>query len=156
MLLLTLTPVFNWTWGIFINMKIIITENQHKEILFKYMTLNIWFEIRNEIELFHSDKNGTGELNQDDMKSFNIRIKRLIYDFCVDRSGITYSDVPQLYDLIIDSIPDIVEKVKNKKLFMNDIMSGVKQGVKNWKTFSKTNEGIKHMIMMVKDKLFDI
>jgi hypothetical protein len=120
------------------------------------MTLTIWVEVRNNIELFHSNNGGTGELSQKDMKSFNIRIKKLIYDFCVDRSGITYSDVPQLYDLIIDSIPDIVEKVKNKKLFMDDIMSGVKQGVKNWKTFSKTNEGIKHMIMLFKSTLFDI
>jgi len=137
-------------------MRIIITENQHKELVFKYMALTIWVEVRNNIEPFHNDKDGTGEISQDDMKSFNLRVKKLIYDFCVDESGVSYGDTSELYNLIIDSIPDIIEKVKNKKQFLNDIMLGVKQGIKNWKTFSKTNEGLSFLIFMLNDTLFDI
>lgn len=137
-------------------MKIIITENQHKELVFKYMTLTIWLVVRNNIEPFHNDKDGTGEITQDEMKSFNIRIKRLIYDFCVDKSGVSYGDTSELYNLIIDSIPDIIEKVENKKQFLNEIMLGVKQGIENWKTLSKTNKGINWIITHLRDTLFDI
>ena len=137
-------------------MRIIITENQHNELVFKYMALTIWVEIRNNIESFHSNNGGTGELSQDDMKTFNIRVKKLIYDFCVDESGVSYGDTSELYNLIIDSIPDIIEKVENKKQFLNEIMLGVKRGIKIWKTFSKTNKGISHLERMLKDTLFDI
>jgi len=137
-------------------MRIIITENQHKELVFKYMMLAIWVEVRNNIELFHSNNGGTGELSQKDMKSFNIRVKKLIYDFCVDRSGVSYTESLELFNLIINSIPDIIEKVDNKKQFLNEIMLGVKQGIKNWKTFSKTDKGLSHLVRMLKDILFDI
>jgi hypothetical protein len=137
-------------------MRIIITENQHKELVFKYMTLTIWVEVRNNIELFHSNNGGTGELSQKDMKSINIRVKKLIYDFCVDRSGVSYSESPELFNLIINSIPDIIEKVDDKKLFLNEIKMGVKQGIKNWKTFSNTDKGLSHLVRMLKDTLFDI
>jgi hypothetical protein len=137
-------------------MRVIITENQHKEIMFKYMTLTIWVEVRNNIELFHSNNGGTGELSQKDMKSFNIRVKKLIYDFCVDRSGVSYTESLELFNLIINSIPDIIEKVDDKKQFLNEIMLGVKQGIKNWKTFSKSDKGINHLQHMLKDTLFDI
>jgi hypothetical protein len=118
------------------------------------MTLTIWLEIRERIEKFHS------ELSQDDMKTFNIRIKKLIYDFCVDESGVSYNDSSELYDLIIDSVPNIIEKIEDKEHFLNNIMLGVKQGIKNWKTFrktfSKTDKGIAHLIFMLGDTLFDI
>ena len=130
-------------------MKIIITENQHIELMFKYMTLTIWIEIRERIEKFH------GELSQDDMKTFNIRVKKLIYDFSVNESGVSYNDVPKLYDLIIDSIPEIIDKIEDRKHFLNDIMLGVKQGIKNWKTFSKTKEGIDHILRHLHKIKFD-
>jgi len=137
-------------------MRIIVKENQYEKLIFKYITLTIWFEIRNNIELFHSNYGGTGELFQDDMKTFNIRVKKLIYNFCVDKSGVSYSESPELFNLIINSIPDIIEKVEDKKLFLNEIMLGVKQGIKNWKTLSKTDKGIAHLMSMLNDSLFDI
>lgn len=137
-------------------MRIIITENQYDEFIFKYMSLTIWVEVRNNIELFHSNNGGTGELSQDDMMTFNIRIKKLIYDYCVEESGVSYGDTSELYNLIINSIPDIIEKVENKKQFLNEIMLGVKQGIKNWKTFSKSDKGFRHLVRMFKDTLFDV
>ena len=137
-------------------MRIIITENQYDEFIFKYMSLTIWVEVRNNIELFHSNNGGTGELSQKDMKSFNIRVKKLVYNFCVDRSGVSYSESPELFNLIINSIPDIIEKVDDKKQFLNEIMLGVKQGIKNWNTFSKSDKGFRHLVRMLNDTLFDI
>ena len=137
-------------------MRVIITENQHNELVFKYMSLTIWVEVRNNIESFHSNNGGTGELSQKDMKTFNIRVKKLIYDYCVEESGVSYNDASELFNLIINSIPDIIEKVDDKKQFLNEIMLGVKQGIKNWKTFSKTDKGISHLVRMLEDTLFDI
>jgi hypothetical protein len=137
-------------------MKIIITENQHNELVFKYMTLTIWGSVRQNIEWFHNDKNGTSELSQDDMKNFNIKIKKLIYDFCVDRNGIKLSNSPELSKLIINSIPDMIGKVINKRHFLNCIKSGVKSGIDGWLTYGKTLEGIKVMMMLYSDTPFDI
>jgi hypothetical protein len=47
MLLLTLTPVFNWTWGIFINMKFIITENKIKDLITKV----VGYDLSDRIEI---------------------------------------------------------------------------------------------------------
>ncbi len=131
-------------------MKFIITENQHKEILFKYMTLTIWLEIRERIEKFH------GELSQDDMKTFNIGVKKLIYNFCVNESGVSYNDAPKLYNLIINSIPEIIDKIEDREHFLNDIMLSIKKGIKNWKTFSKTKSGTDHILFHLHKTKFDI
>jgi len=137
-------------------MRIIITENQHNEFIFKYMSLTVWLNVRNEIEPFHNDKDGTGEISQDDIKSFNIRIKRLIYNYCKENYGLDNSDISVLFELIINEIPDIVENIENKKLFLKSIKLGIKNGIKDWRTFGRTEEGFKTILLHLRNTPFDI
>lgn len=137
-------------------MNVIITKKQYKELSFKYMTLFIWGSVRQNLEWFHNDKNGTGELSQDDMKNFNIKIKRLIYNYYINKDGIKLSNSSELSKLIINSIPDIIEKVVNKRYFINCIKSGVKSGINGWLTYGTTLEGLKVIMMLYSETLFDI
>jgi len=137
-------------------MKFIITENQYDEFIFKYMSLTVWLNVRNEIEPFHNSKDGTGEITQDEMKSFNIRIKQIIYNYCKENYGLDNSDIPELFELIINETPDILEKIKNKKLFLKSIKLGIKNGLKDWRTFSRTEEGFKTILLHLSNTPFDI
>lgn len=137
-------------------MNVIITKKQYKELSFKYMTLTIWGSVRQNLEWFHNDKNGTGELSQDDIKNFNIKIKRLIYNYYINKDGIKLSNSSELSKLIINSIPDMIEKVTNKRYFINSIKSGVKSGINNWLTYGTTLEGLKVIMMLYSETLFDI
>ncbi len=137
-------------------MNVIITKKQYKELSFKYMTLTIWGVVRQNLEWFHNDKDGTGELSQDDMKNFNIKIKRLIYNYYINKNGIKLSNSSELSKLIIDSIPDMIEKVVNKRYFINSIKSGVKSGINSWLTYGTTLEGLKIIMMLYSETPFDI
>ena len=88
----------------------------------------VWYQIRGQMEDFHSTDTFK-ELSQDDMMDFNIKTINLLTDFYNNRYGIAKKDVPELSKLIMDNVPEIVGKVKDKKLLLSGIKSGINSGV---------------------------
>lgn len=109
-------------------MDVIVTQEQFEEFYhFVYVRI-VWYHIRGYMEDFHST--GTSkELSQDDMMNFNIQTINLLTDFYNNRYGIAKKDVPELSKLIMDNVPEIVGKIKDKKLLLSGIKSGIIDGI---------------------------
>lgn len=114
--------------GIFIVMDVIVTQEQFNEFCHFVFVRIIWYQIRGQMEDFHST--GTSkELSEDDMMNFNIKTIDLLTNFYNERNGIGKKDIPELSKLIINNVSEIFEKVTDKKLFMLGVKTGIVDGV---------------------------
>lgn len=77
--------------------------------------------IRNQFEDIHSRK----ELNQNDMKNLNIKLRNNIYTYLIDNEFKISKST--LFNLLENVLDEFKEKVSDKNEFLNAIRDGVNE-----------------------------